>query len=43
MALKTARLKMVVKMPAFKTLKKVSGYIEVLLETIVCLLWHHSP
>jgi len=34
---------MVVKMPGFKTLEKVSGYTQVLLETLVCLLWHHSP
>jgi hypothetical protein len=34
---------MVVKMPEFKKLEKVSKYTEVLLETLVCLLWHHSP
>jgi len=33
----------VVKMPAFKTLGKVCRYTQVLLETLVCLLWHHSP
>jgi hypothetical protein len=34
---------MVVNIPAFNTLEKLSRYTQVLLKTLVCLLWHHSP
>jgi len=34
---------MVVKMPAFKTSEKVSRYAHILIETLICLFWHHSP